>query len=144
MNYKPAAVPTEARDVPRFLSQELERISTALRDSAATVFYRTSVDTEASLSAGDSANYQVAASSNIIRISTSVTVTLTGIADTTPYRERIFVNTGHGVLYFKNQAAESSASNRFALGADWQISADHTACFWFDPISARHRGIGRT
>lgn len=143
MNYTPAPVPG-VKDLPRYLAQEFQRISAALRDSAATVFYRTSVETEASLSAGDSANYQVGASSNIVRISTSVTVTFTGIADTTPFRERVFLNVGTGVLYLKNQAAESSASHRFALSTDLQISANGSVTLWFDPISARHRAIGRT
>jgi hypothetical protein len=142
--YTPAPVPGSVKDVPRYLSQEFQRISAALRDSAVTVFYRTSVETDESLSTGDSANYKVGANSNIVRISTSVTVTLTGIADTTPLRERTFINVGTGVLVLKNQGAESSASHRFALPTDWNLSANATATCWYDPISSRHRGIART
>jgi hypothetical protein len=137
-------MPGDVKDVPRFLSQELQRISAALRDNAVTVFYRTSVETETSLSAGDSANYKVGLGSNIIRISTSVTVTLTGISDTTPLRERTFINVGTGVLVFKNQGTESSASHRFALTSDYQISANGSVTLWFDPISSRHRCIARS
>lgn len=144
MNYQPAPAPNDSKDVPRFLAQELQRISAALRDNAVTVFYRTSVETDESLSAGDSANYKVGAGTNIVRISTSVTVTLTGIADTTPLRERFLINIGTGVLVLKNEAAESSASHRFALPTTWQLSANATACLWYDAVSSRHRGISRT
>jgi hypothetical protein len=144
VNYQPGPVPVLPIDIPRYLSQELQRISAALKDNAITVFYRTSVDTETSLSAGDSANYKVGLTANIIRISTSNTVTITGLADTTPFRERTFINVGTGVLVLKNQGTESSASYRFALGSNYDLSADHTATVWYDPASSRHRGIGRT
>lgn len=143
MNYVPAPAPNDGKDVPRFLAQELQKISSAIRDNAVTVFYRTSIDT-ASISAASSANYKAVLGANIIRVSTSVTVTLTGIADTTPFRERTFINIGTGVLVLKSQGTESSASHRFALAQDWQISADGAATVWFDPISARHRGLNRT
>ncbi len=144
MNYQPGPVPINPLDIPRYLSQELNRISAALKDNAITVFYRTSVDTETSLSAGDSANYKVGLTANVIRISTSNTVTITGIGDTTPNRERVFINIGTGVLVLKHQGTESSASHRFALGANWDLSADRAAVVLYDPISSRHRGIGRT
>jgi hypothetical protein len=143
VNYQPAPVPLDAKDLPRYLAQELPRLAAVVRDNAATVFYRTIAETD-SLSAADSANYKVAAAANVIRISTSATITITGIADTTPYRERTFVNVGTGVLVLKSQGAESSASHRFALPQDWQISANGAATIWFDPFSARHRGLNRT
>src|SRR5690242_14529525 len=117
MNYVPAPVPNDPKDLSRFLSQELQRLSAAIRDNSVTVFYRTSIDT-ASISAASSANYKAVAAANIIRVSTSNTVTLTGIADTTPFRERTFINVGTGVLVLKNQGTESSASFRFALATN--------------------------
>lgn len=143
MNYKPGSVP-DIGGLPRFLTDEFQRISAALNDSAATVFYRTSVETDLSLSAGDSANYKAGLTSNIIRISTSNTVTLTGLADTTPFRERTFLNVGTGVLVLKSEGTESSASHRFALPSHWQLSANCAATIWFDPFSSRHRGLNRT
>lgn len=143
MNYQPGPIPQELRDLTRYVSQELQRISAALRDNAVTVFYRTSIDT-ASLSAASSANYKAMAAANIIRVSTSNTITITGIADTTPLRERTFINVGTGVLVLKNQGTESSASHRFALPSDLQISANGAVALWFDPISARHRALNRT
>lgn len=144
MNYQPGPIPHDDRQLREFLSRELRRISAALQDSASTVFYRTSAETETSWSAGDSANYKAGLYSNIIRISTSSTVTLTGIADTTPFRERTVINVGTGVLVLKNEGTESSASHRFALPTNWNLSANATASIWFDPFSSRHRGIGRT
>ena len=144
MNYEPGPVPIHVKDVLPYLHREGRKLSAAIKDSALTVFYRTSVDTDPSLSAGISANYKAELHANILRISTSNTVTLTGIADTTPNRERVLINIGTGVLVLKSQGTESSASHRFALPADWQISANGSATIWYDVISSRHRGINRT
>ncbi len=144
MNYEPSPLPVSNEALREYLYREFRRISASLKDNAVTGFYRTSVDTETSLSAGDSANYKVGLTANITRISTSNTVTLTGIADTTPYRERTFINVGTGVLVCKNEGTESSASYRFALPAHWNLSAGAVATFWYDPYSSRHRGLNRT
>lgn len=146
MNYRPA--PMVVGDNPRalreYLDRELQRLATAINDNSAVVFYRTNHDTESSLSAGDSANYRMGLSTNVLRISASVTLTLTGIADTTPYRERVLINVGTGVVVLKSEGTESSASFRFALPANWQLSANATATLLYDPVSSRHRGISRT
>jgi hypothetical protein len=142
MSYKPASPPTADKGVAEFLARELPRLASAVRDDAPVVWYRTAAVT-ASLSAGISANWKVPVG-NVVRISASNTMTLTGIAERTPFRERTFVNVGTGVVVFKSEASESSASNRFALPVDWQISANGSATLWRDPISARHRGLSRT
>lgn len=142
MNYEPANTPNDDKGVREFLARELRRIANSLKDDAPVVWYRNGAVT-ASLSAGISANWKVPAG-NVIRISASNTMTLTGIAERTPFRERTFVNVGTGVVVFKSEASESSASNRFALPTDWQISANGSATLWRDPISARHRGLSRT
>ncbi len=143
MNYKPG--PLLGGDLLGYVAREFQKVSEALKDSAATVFYRTSPETDLSLSAGDSANYKAGLSNNVTRISTSNTVTLTGIADKTPFRERVLINVGTGVLVLKNEGSESSASFRFALPAtNWNLSANAAAVLWFDPASSRHRGISRT
>lgn len=144
MNYEPGPMPLDDANVREYLSRELRRISISLKDNAPTVFYRTGYDTDRSLSAGDSANYKAGLSTNITRISTSNTVTLTGIADKTPLRERTLINIGTGVLVLKSEGTESSASFRFALPAHWQLSANCAATLWFDPVSSRHRGLTRT
>jgi hypothetical protein len=144
VNYEPGPLPHDDKSVREYLGRELRRISVALRDNAPTVFFRTGVETELSLSAGDSANYKIGLAANIIRISTSNTVTITGIADTTPNRERTFVNIGTGVLVMKNAGTESSASHRFALAQDWNLSANASGTVWYDGVSFRHRGLNRT
>lgn len=142
MNYEPSPTPGDDKGVSAFLARELRRLASVLKDDAPVVWYRTGAAT-ASLSAGISANWKVPAG-NVIRLSTSSTITLTGIAEKTPLRERVFVNIGTGVVVLKSEASESSASHRFALSTDWNISAGGAAVLWYDPISARHRGLSRT
>lgn len=142
MNYEPANTPSDDKGVREFLARELRRLASALKDDAPVVWYRNGAVT-ASISAGVSANWKVPAG-NVIRISASDTMTLTGLAERTPFRERTFVNVGTGVVVFKSEASESSASNRFALPADWNISQNGSCTLWRDPISARHRGLSRT
>ncbi len=144
MNYEPGPVPLDVKDVLPYLHREMRKISASLKDSSVTVFYRTSVDTDTSISAGISANYKAELHANITRISTSATQTMTGIADTTPNRERVLLNVGTGVLVLKSEGTESSASHRFALPANWQLSANASATIWYDAVSSRHRGLSRT
>lgn len=142
MNYQPGPV---AKLDLAYLARELVKISDALRDNAPTVFYRGSYETELSASAGDSANYKIGLSANITRISTSNTATITGIADSTPNRERVLINVGTGVLVLKSEGTESSAQYRLALSETlWNLSANASAVLWYDPASSRHRGISRT
>lgn len=148
MNYEPLSTPlidskqSGAKVLGEFLSRELRRLASVVRDDSPAVWYRTGVAV-ASLSAGISANYKIP-QGNIVLFSTSNTTTLTGIAERTPFRERVLVNIGSGVLYLKSEASESSASNRFALPTSWQLSANASAVIWRDPLSARHRGLSRT
>lgn len=141
--YKPGPIPLEDKALREYLNRELRRISDALRDDAPVVFYLSSHDTR-SLTAGDSANFRASITSNLTRVSTSNTVTLTGIMDTTPNRVRGYVNIGTGVLVLKNEGTESSASHRFALPTHWNLSANAVGFVVFDPISSRHRGLWRT
>jgi hypothetical protein len=142
VNYEPGSTPNDDKGIREFLARELRRIANVLKDDAPVVWYRNGPVT-ASLSAGISANWKVPAG-NIIRISTSDTITLTGIAEKTPFRERALVNVGTGVVVLKSEGTESSASNRLLLPADWAISQNGTAVLWRDPFSARHRGLSRT
>lgn len=133
MSYQPASVPTDDKAVREYLSRELFRIANAFR----TVVYE-QASFVASLSSGISANWKLPA--GIARMSTSNTITLTGIAD---QREHTFVNIGTGVVVFKSEASESSASNRFALVTDYAISANGSLSTWYDVVSARHRGLSK-
>jgi len=146
MSYTPSPPPFDLKQVPEYLQRELRRISEDLADNAESVFYRTSPTRAVSLSvsAGSSANWKVAG--NILLVSTSVTQTFTGLqrGALDALREVVFFNIGTGVAVLKSQAAESSASNRFALVTDYQLSANAAATLWRDPFAARWRGLSRT
>lgn len=142
-NYIPPPTPLEQKDLPAYLWRELNRVGKNLADSAELIFYRTLPYTDDSLTAGASANYKIA-QGNVIRISTSNTFTLTGLAVKQYNREIVILNVGTGVLSFKSQGAESSASHRFALGINYQISAGYAVTFWYDLASSRWRALSRS
>lgn len=146
MSYTPAPTPFDIKDIPRYLQTELRRIAEDLADNADAVFYRTLPSTSGSLSVsnGSSANWKVAG--NVLLVSTSTTQTFTGLqrGAMDAYREVVFINVGSGVAVLKSQAAESSASNRFALVADYQLSANAAAHLWRDSFASRWRGISKT
>jgi uncharacterized protein YjeT (DUF2065 family) len=133
MRYTPSPVPHEAQRIAEFLRRELQRISGAFIEDTPVVQYRTRF-ADASLSAGVSANWKVAAG-NVIRLSASTTLTLTGL---------VLMNVGTGVVVLLSENAASSASSRFALPTTWQLSANAAAVLWYDPVSFRFRGVSRT
>lgn len=134
MSYEPAPVPLDDKGVREYLARELRRISNVLR----TVVYEQTAFA-ASLSAGVSANWKLPA--GIALLSTSNTITLTGIAD---QRRHTIVNVGTGVVVFKNQASESSASFRFSLAGSPVLSAGAALSTWYDVTTSRHRALSRT
>lgn len=143
MSYEAAPSPIDPANLPEYVSRELRRLGQVLRDNAPRVFYRTSPGNQGSLSAAVSANFKIAAG-NVVRISSSATVTLTGLVNTAPNRELVLVNVGHGVVYLKSEGTESSASHRFALATHWDLSQNAAATLWYDAASARWRGLSRT
>lgn len=142
MNYEPAPLPQDPKRIIEFLSRELRRISGALRDDASCVQYRTEPVNQGSLTAAVSANYKIAAG-NVIRISSSATVTLTGLAIKAPNREMVLFNVGTGVVVLKSEGTESSESYRFALVNSYDLSQNAGVLLWYDGASARWRAIGR-
>src|ERR1041384_2509696 len=144
--YIPSPPPFDIKQVPEYLQRELRRISEDLADSAESVFYRTSPTTSGSLSVsnGSSANWKVGG--NILLVSTSTTQTFTGLqrGALDGLREVVFMNMGTGVAVLKSEAAESSASNRFSLVTDYQLSKNAAATLWRDPFAFRWRGLSRT
>lgn len=146
MSYVPTPTPFDIKELPRYLQDELRRISKDLADNADSIFYRTQPTQSLSLSvsAGSSANWRVAG--NILLVSTSTTQTFTGLqrGALDALREVVFMNIGTGVAVLKSQAAESSASNRFALVTDYQLSANAAATLWRDPFASRWRGLSKT
>lgn len=146
MSYQAGTVPFDVKELPRFLQTELRRIAADLADSADAVFYRTAPTQSISLSVsnGSSANWKV--TGNVLLVSTSVTQTFTGLQRSAldGLREIVFINVGTGVAVLKSQAAESSASNRFALVNDYQLSTNAAATLWRDPYAWRWRGLSKT
>ncbi len=140
--YVPSPAPLD-KDLGSYIQRELTKIGQVLADNADSVFYRTLPATDDSLSAGTSANYKIA-EANVIRISTSNTITITGIASKLPNRERIIINIGTGVVVLKSEGTESSASFRLALPSTWNLSQNAAAVLWYDLKSARYRGISIT
>ena len=143
MNYLPAPVPTDPKQLSEYLTRELYRFGALMRDESEVVLYRTMPANQGSLTAAVSANYKIA-SGNVVRISTSATVTLTGLAYTNPNRELALINVGTGVVHLKNEATESSESYRFALVDSFDLSQNATAILWRDAQSARWRCLSRT
>jgi len=146
MGYTPAPPPFDIKQLPQYLQQELRRISADLADDAESVFYRTSPTSSVSLSVsnGSSANWKVAG--NVLLVSCSVTQTFTGLqrGQLDALREVVFLQIGAGVAVLKSEGTESSASNRFALVTDYQLSKNAAVHLWRDPFSSRWRGIAKT
>ena len=143
MNYEPAPVPSDPKQLAEYLTRELRRFGALMRDESQVVLYRTMSANQGSLSAGVSANWKIAAG-NVIRISASATVTLTGLAHTNPNREIALINVGTASVVLKTEDAASSSAFRFALPLDWHLSANASAILWYDSHSFRWRGLSRT
>jgi hypothetical protein len=146
MNYKPQPVPLDNKEFSRYLQRELRAVADATADAADCVFYRSLPVHPASLSLsnGVSANWRVAG--NVLLLSSSATMTLTGLQRTQfdGKREVVLFNVGTGVVVLKSEGAESSASNRFALTANLNLSTNAAATLWRDPFAARWRGLSRS
>jgi hypothetical protein len=143
MSYQQSPLPSDPKHLIEYLSRELRRLSNSIRDDASVVFYRTDPASQGSLTAAVSANFKIAAG-NLIRISASATVTLTGLAIKVPNRELVLINVGTAAVTLKKEAVESSASYRFALVNSFDLSQNAAATLWYDAQSARWRCIGRT
>lgn len=147
-NYRPSTTLSRLEDVLEYLRRELTRVGDNLRDNADRVFYRTNPVQAASLSLsnGISANWRVAG--NVLLVSTSVTLTLTGFQrqslEFDGMREMVVFNVGHGVLALKSAGSESSASNQMLLGVNYQLSQNHACTLWRDPFASRWRGLSRS
>lgn len=142
MNYTPDPPPIK-NELSEYLYRELRKVSNAYRDTAPTVLYFTQPANAGTLSAGISANWRLPAC-NVLRISASATLTLTGLGLKEPNRFQAIINVGTAAVVFPSENAASSASFRFALPATWQISANAAALFWYDPYSSRWRGLAKT
>ena len=145
MKYQPLPPPTSEKALAEYVYREFRRLAAAFADEAETVVYRTRPADAGTLSAGVSANWKVA-DGNIIRLSASVTLTLTGIKVAFPYnREMVLLNDGTAPIVLKHDGSESSASCRFSLptSTNTTIQANGGAVIWYDPKKLRWRHIVR-
>lgn len=76
-----------------------------------------------------------------IRISTDAARNITGLAGGATGRFAILENVGSNNAVLKNESSGSSASNRFALGADITIPPSQAALLHYDATSSRWRAI---
>lgn len=136
--------PRDLRTVIEWAHRELRAVGAALVDPADKIHYITPYIADASLSAASKFNWKLP-NAAIIRCSTSDTFTLTGFGFKIPKRSFTLINVGTGVLANKHEGTESSASYRLALpSALYQISANQSVTWWYDPSSSRHRPVSRT
>lgn len=145
MSYQPLPPPTDPEHLPAYVLRELRRLAAAVADQAEVVVYRTRAADAGTLSAGVSANWKIP-DGNVIRVSASVTVTLTGIKVAQPYgRELVLLNDGTAPIVLKHAGTESSASWRFDLptSSSTTIQANGGAIIWYDPKKLRWRQLGR-
>jgi hypothetical protein len=148
MKYTPAAIPQRMQDVMAYLGRELQKIAGVTSDDAPRVLYAVNV---ADVSAFSSNNLSAESfrSANVIRISASVTQTLTGISLHDPWRVVYLFNIGVGRLVLLGEDANSSASSRFSLpvasgaGGVVNMTQNASVSLWYDASVYRWRVTGR-
>lgn len=143
MNYTPHPPAGDPKALMEYVYRELQAVAKQLKDDAPRVAYASLAVDAGTLSAGVSANWKIPAG-NIVRLSLSATLTLTGIADKTPNRIRVLRNVGTAALVLVSGSANSSASYRFNFALDYNISQNHAITLWYDPKIARHVALSRT
>lgn len=145
MNYQPSPPPSDAAQLSAYLFRELRRIAAAFADSSEVVAYRTRATDAGTLSSAVSANWKIA-DGNVIRVSCSATLTITGLVVASPYnRELVLLNDGTAPLVLKHEGTESSASWRFSLptSSASTLQANGGAIIWYDPKKLRWRQLTR-
>ena len=145
MKYQPAPPPNEAKALSEYVYREFRRVAAALADDAEVVAYRSRPADAGTLSAAVSANWKIA-DGNVLRVSASITTTLTGLKVAQPYnRELVLLNDGTAPVVLKHDGTESSASCRFSLptSTDSHIQANGGTIIWYDPKKLRWRQLTR-
>jgi hypothetical protein len=103
----------------------------------------TSITTPTALAA-DTNNYAPTSFSSTfhMRQSSSLAVTITGLAGGTAGRFFGYTNVSSYNHTFADESSSSTAANRFALQADLVVFPEMTVWWWYDSISSRWRLIG--
>lgn len=81
---------------------------------------------------------------NIVRVSSTSGVELTGIVSPNPVRGKIlhFFNVGSNEILLKNSSANSIAANRFLLQKDIAVKSNEAIVLVYDPVDNRWRATG--
>ena len=79
--------------------------------------------------------------STVLRLSTSASLSLTGLQAGGSGRTLYLHNIGASDLVLVNDSASSTAGNRFAVGSDLTITPNRVAVLQYDLLSARWRAV---
>ena len=149
----PGAPLNYARDVWQSILNEIRREDhrnakrdTANRYSGAQDFsggVRFSGAVSPSQITADQNNYGPAGieTANVLRISSDAARNVTGLLALPAGGSMLLLNMGAFGITLMNESASSSASNRFAIGADFVLATGRGALLWYDSTSARWRLI---
>lgn len=81
------------------------------------------------------------AGANVLRLSASQAVNVTGLAGGASGRVLVVHNTGSFSIVLKSQSSSSTAANRFAFDADVTLAADQSVTLRYDATSSRWRSV---
>jgi len=79
--------------------------------------------------------------SNVLRVSTDASRTITGIVTSSSGRLLLLHNIGSNILILSDENASSTAANRFALTRNISLGADQSIALWYDITSSRWRAF---
>jgi len=87
----------------------------------------------------DANDYAAGDGANVLRLTASTAVNITGIAGGSAGRILFLYNVGSNNITLANANTSSSAANRFDIGKDFTIRASHGAAIQYDATSSRWR-----
>jgi len=94
---------------------------------------------------GDTDDYSPTdfADAALVRMSSTTTVSITGLAAPSRFTVKYFVNVGSNIIKFLDEDTGSVAANRFAINADISMQGQEGVIAIYDTISARWRVTGK-
>jgi hypothetical protein len=86
----------------------------------------------------------MSATATVLRLSTDASRNITGIAGGVSGRILKLINVGTNPIVLKNADANSTAANRFDMGADVTLAAKQAINLWYDTTDSRWKSTGNT
>lgn len=125
------------------LSQVARFNATSGRLDLSYSFGLTGFANSASLAASQN-NYDIAdgGSAVVHRLTASTPINITGMVGGAAGRLISLINIGTNTITLTNEDANSTAANRFALGANLAITGSNAVTLWYDTTSSRWRPFG--